>query len=104
MSFAKLHLLAKRATPPQVMKYKHAIQLHKVYNNSNPSFDWLSLFFNQNFNNRATTVKFFDTSTYKIGKNLLANRFKILNNEIQYDWLNMSLESFKIKCKCLFMC
>ena len=64
MSFAKLHLLAKRATPPQVMKYKHAIQLHKVYNNSNPSFDWLSLFFNQNFNNRATTVKFFDTSTY----------------------------------------
>ena len=104
MSFAKLHSLAKRADPPHVMQYKHALQLFKVYNNSNSSFDWLSLFFNQNFNDRATTVKLFDTSRYKIGKNLLANRFKILNNKIQYDWLNMTLESFKIKCKCLFMC
>ena len=70
MSFATLHSLAKRADPPHVMHYKHALQLFKVYNNSKTSFDWLLLFFNQNFNDRATTVKFFDTSRYKIGKNL----------------------------------
>ena len=37
------------------------------------------------------------------GKNLIVNRFKSLNNKIDYDWFNESLNSFKIKCKKLLL-
>ena len=103
MSFITLHSITKRATPPQMMKYKLALQLHKLYNNENMSNDWLSLFFNQNFNGRNSKANFRDTSNHKIGKNLIANRLSILNNEIEYDWLNLEKESYKLKCKILFL-
>ena len=32
VSFIDLHKQNKRATPDKMMKYKHAIQLHKIYN------------------------------------------------------------------------
>ena len=35
--------------------------------------------------------------------NLMVNRFKPLNNKIEYTWFNESLNSFKIKCKKLFL-
>ena len=34
---------------------------------------------------------------------LAKNRLGILNNEIDYNWLNLSFECFKIKCKGLFL-
>ena len=40
---------------------------------------------------------------YKVGKNLLCNRFKQLNNKIDYHWFNESLNSYKIKCKKLLL-
>ena len=103
MSFITLHSITKRATPPQMMKYKLALQLHKLYNSENMNDDWLSLFFNQNFNGRNSKANFRDTSNHKIGKNLIANRLSILNNEIEYDWLNLEKESYKIKCKALYL-
>ena len=93
----------KKSNPPQMMKYKLALQLHKLYNNENMSDDWLSLFFNQNFNGRNSKANFRDTSNHKIGKNLIANRLSTLNNEIEYDWLNLEKESYKLKCKILFL-
>ena len=35
--------------------------------------------------------------------NILMNRLGILNNQIEFDWLNLSLNSFKIKSKKLFL-
>ena len=35
--------------------------------------------------------------------NLLCNRFKPLNNKIDYSWLNESLNTFKVKCKKLLL-
>ena len=103
MSFNTLHTLNKRATPNQFTIYRHAIILHKVYNDETTNQNWLDLFFNQQFNNRCETVKFFDTKNYKIGNNLLSNRFTILKDKIKYDWLNLPFTSFKLKCKELFL-
>ena len=57
----------------------------------------------QNFNNRLTCVQINDFSRIKIGKNSILNRLGVLNNEIKYTWLNLSLNSFKIKTKSLFL-
>ena len=47
ISYITLHAIVKRATPSQIMIYKHALLLHKIYNDENSSQEWLSLFFNQ---------------------------------------------------------
>ena len=65
--------------------------------------DWLDLNFKQNFNERSNYVQINDDSNLRIGKNILTNRLGILNNLIEYQWLNLSLTSFKLKCKNLFM-
>ena len=102
-SFETIHILAKRATPNQMSDYKHALQLYKLFNSNNMSDDWLSLNFQQNFNGRSDKLQIFNVSRYKVGRNLLVNRFKNLNNKIDYLWLNESLNAFKIKCKKLLL-
>ena len=102
-SFESMHCLAKRGTPTQMSNYKHAIQIYKLFNSTNMSEDWLLLNFQQNFNTRNTKIQTFNVSNYKVGQNLLVNRFKQLNNKIDYLWFNESLNSFKIKCKKLFL-
>ena len=47
--------------------------------------------------------KIYNISNYKVGRNLLCNRFKQLNNKIDYSWFNESLDTFKVKCKKLLL-
>ena len=84
-------------------KYKYAYQLYELFNSTQMSDDWVSLNVQQNFNGRNGKIQFFNISNYKVGRNLLVNRFKILNNKIDYSWFNASLETFKIKCKQLLL-
>ena len=93
----------KRAMPFEVMKYKHVLELYKLYNNEKQSEDWIDLKTEQAFNDRVQTIKVFDNSRLKIGKNLLLNRMTILNNELNYDLMNVSYNSFKVKCKEKFL-
>lgn len=86
-----------------MLLYKHALLLHKTYNDTKMSQEWLSLNFQQNFNNRNEMVNIFDTSKFKIGKNLLVNRLKVINGKIKLDDLNLSREAFKIKYKVVFL-
>ena len=86
-----------------MMVYRHALQLFKVYNTHDWNDDWMELNWQQNFNNRSTKVQIIDTSTHKVGKNKLINRLKILSNKIEFEWLNKSLKTFKVKCKELFL-
>ena len=95
--------IAKRANPTQMSNYKHALQLYKLYNCDNMSEDWVSLNVQQNFNARNNKFQIFKVSNYKIGRNLLVNRFHNLNNKICYSWLNESFDTFKVKCKKLFL-
>ena len=98
-----LHKLAKRGTPSQMSQYKHAIQLYKLHNSTSMTDDWISLNTQQYFNGRNNKFHVFNMSNYKVGRNLLVNRFKTLNNKIDYLWFNESFNSFKLKCKTLFL-
>ena len=60
---------------------------------------WIQLNFNQNFNQRLTKFTTNDTSRYKFGKNMMSNRLKVINNEIELDDLNRSFNSFKVLMK-----
>ena len=103
MSFDLIHTINKRATPSQMLLYKHSLLLYKVWNDPIYSKDWLDLNFQQNFSVRNLTIKIFDTSCRKVGKNLATNRLKILNGLINYTWLNLDINSYKLNCKNNFL-
>ena len=99
ISYDDLHKFHKRATP---MKYRLSIQLFKIWNGESQNDDWVDMNFQQNFNARVDFIQIIETSKLKIGKNIIMNRLSILSRLIKYDWLNLSLNSFKIKVKDLF--
>ena len=103
ISFNQLHYLNKRATPLTFMAYKHSLLLFKIYNNKLYSADWLAMHFQQTFNARTQTVSVVDTSKLKIGRNIAINRLILINGKIPFEWLNLTIDSFKIKCKSLFL-
>ena len=103
MSFENIHTMNMRATPEKMCVYKHSIQLHKLYNSTNQSIEWLHLNTQQNFNSRVTKFLISNSGKFKIGNNILTNRLTCLNNKIELDWLNLSLNSFKIHCKQKFL-
>ena len=78
-----------------VMKYKHSIELYRLYNGGEERDDWIDL----NFNNRNEFINVFDKSTIRVGKNMLVNRLTILNDQTKY----LSINTYKVKCKNLFL-
>ena len=103
MSFDFLHKINERATPHKFMLYKHAIELHKLFNLQQPPLDWMALNFDQATSRRQTHFTTLSSNNYKIGNNILSNRLSILNGRINLEWLNLTLNSFKIKCKKLLL-
>jgi hypothetical protein len=103
ISFERLHSITKRPPPDSIIKFKHALLLHKIYNSTEPNKDWTDIFFNQHFNERSNTVNLFDTSKFKQGKNLLCNRFVCINKKITYDSLNLPYSKFKTHAKRIFL-
>ena len=103
ISYENLHKVNKRGTPHQMTLYKHGLLLHKLYNSTEQGDEWMDINFNQSFNNRCTKFRVFDVSSLKVGKNILSNRLALINNEIEYDWLNKSLNSYKVLCKKKFL-
>ena len=81
------------------MTYKHVLRLYRIFNEINHSKEWLSLNFQFNFNSRDQSIKVVDTSRLKIGKNIVVNRIKIINGKITYAWMNLTYETYKLKCK-----
>ena len=97
------NLIAKRATPDQICQYKHALLLHKTYNNLDQVKDWLAHNLNQKFNARNPKFISADTSNFKIGRNITSNRLRIISNRINLTDLNDKMPTFKIKIKYLFL-
>ena len=102
-SYNRLHAIVNRSTPEQICQYKHALLLHKTYNDKDQGRDWLALNFNQNFNNRNPKFMTTDTSYFKIGKNIASNRLRTINNKISLADLNDSMPTFKMKMKRPFL-
>ena len=103
MSFIELHRINSRATPTQMCDYKHALQLYKLISLETPKVDWVDLNFQQVFSGRSRTFNFAKTNNYKVGLNLICNRFHSINGKIDYSWMEESFESFKLLCKRMFL-
>ena len=78
-----------RAKPEQMMKYKHALELYKIYNANDMNDGWLDLNFNQSFGNRCTSVRVFEDSHTRIGKKHLDEQ-NDMHQQLN-TWVNLSL-------------
>ena len=103
MSYLELHKINNRATPAEFSNYKHALLLHKLIHTEIPTLDWIDLNFQQTFNRRSTSVNFVKNNRFKIGENLMCNRFGVLNGKITHEMLNLGTDSFKVTCKSMFL-
>ena len=103
ISYVQLHIKEKRALPMNFAKYRLAIQLYKIYNGMEMNEDWIDMNYQQNFNARNRMFQINDYSRLKIGRNVICNRLNELNNQVNLDWLNQSLISFKLKMKSLLL-
>ena len=101
--FVNIHTSCKRALPNQLITYKHAILLHKIFNTQSPEIDWIDLNFNQTFNSRQSHFNTIKTKNFIVGNNILNTRLTVLNTKIPLYDLNMSLESFKVKYKSIML-
>jgi hypothetical protein len=102
-SFLNIHKSTKRATPEKYLLYKHSILLYKLYNDQYPNMEWIDLHYKQTFNPRHTYFNVLKEINYKIGNNILTARLSILNRKINLADLNLSLGSFKVKYKEIFL-
>ena len=103
ISFVDLHKICNRATPDQLMTCKMALALHKLYNVDFNPFEFIALNFNHILMGRQQNFISLKSNSFKVGINSLANRFYLLNNKIPLNWLSLSMCSFKIQCKKLFL-
>ena len=78
--------------------YAYKLLLHKVYNKQEPPKNWIHLNFNQVCTSRQTHFIVNGPHKFKIGNNVLSKGLKILIVKIPLKWLNLSLESYKVKC------
>ena len=101
ISFELTHKNLKFSTPKQVVLFKLAILLHKIYNSKSQSKDWLELSDQIILTRRQTSFNSFTKNNYKIGMNILANKFYLLKNQIKLNDLDLTLNLFKMKMKIL---
>ena len=111
-----------RVEIPQVRPYIHVIQyspfykkglnphkfsclsmqyfLYKTYLFNIPHLECLSLISTKFSHQGEPNLKFI---IHRVGNNILLNRLSVINKQIDLDWLNPGLDSFKIKCKSKFI-
>ena len=85
------------------MKYKLALSLHKLYNKDFNVIEFVHLNQNQILTSRQTNFRTLKSNFFKVGINFLTNRLAHINDHITLTWLNMSLDTFKVHCKKLFL-
>ena len=98
-SFVNIHESCKRALPSKLIEFKHAVLLHKLYNEHLAVTDWIELNMNQILTFRQTHFKTSKTNTFKVGNYILTSRLNIPNGKILLKDLNLSIDSFKVKYK-----
>ena len=86
------------------MSYKLALCLYKLYNSNFNSFEFVQLNLNQILTSRQTVFKTLKNNVFKIGMNSLTNRLTHINDMVPLSWLNMSIDTYKVHCKKLFLC
>ena len=95
--------MADRALPEMMCLYRHAVTMFKLFNGIICDNEFIELNFQLYDNERNRNLTFTKNQRYDVGKNILLNRFCELNNMIPKDWLSLSLDTYKTKCKTLFL-
>ena len=98
-SYLKMHLKYLQPTPDNMVLYKSAMQLFKLFNTHEPKVEWIHLNFQIITGSRQSTFEVIRAFNYKIGNNILTNKLAVLNKKISLDWLNKSFLNFKWLCK-----
>ena len=99
----EIHKMAKRALPDQMIQYKHALMMYKLFRHCTPDNEFVHLNFQANLNQRLQHHKFLKMQNYSVGNNILLNRMCSLNNTILKSMTDVSYLSYKLKCKELFL-
>ena len=103
VSFVNLHARYNRATPDNLMFYKHALSLFKLFNSTDYTTEWAALNLNQINTSRQIHFVTGKSNLKRVGLNGIANQYHILNGKIPLNNFNKSLDSFKIFCKKKFL-
>ena len=103
ISNVRIHEIHNRALPTQICAYKHAIMLFKLTTTQEPLREWIYFTVQQINTSRQLHMIVVNNSRYKIGGNIMANRFQLINGKIPFEWLSLSIETYKVKCKDLFL-
>ena len=103
LAHTEIHNIAKRALPDDMCMYKHAVMLHKLLRNDLCDDEMMNLNFQLADNERSMKIRFIRRQNYDVGKNILLNRLHVINDKIDKNWINLSIDSYKMKCKELFL-
>jgi hypothetical protein len=103
ISFVKLNEMEWRVTPDKLLFYKHALTLFKLFYGPYYSIELAPLNVNIVLTPRQSQFQINKMNRLKIRANALSNRLDVINGKIPLDWLNLILNSLKIKCKKLFL-
>ncbi len=77
--------------------------MYKLFNDCVPALEHLHLNFQLADNERSEFLNFTRNDKFRVGANILINRLTELNGLINKNWLLLSLDSYKIKCKSIFL-
>ena len=102
-SFMKLGghktLLMFFATPNKFQKYTTAVSLYDLIKKEIPEEEWINLQFNIQNDGQNTRLSFQTNNKLKCGINCMSNRFKSITNEIDKQWVDLTRDVYKTKCK-----
>ena len=93
-----------RSTPQNFLLYKHALCAFKLMN-ANPPYttEWAALNMNIVFTSRQNAFRTNSDNSKRVGLNSLTNRLSILNGKIPLNWFDLGYDTYKIKCKMMFI-
>lgn len=94
-SYRMLHKKYNRATPKIFSLYQTAINLYITHKDPSPNA-LATVTLNDRRNERLTFVR---NNRFKVGLNLIANRLRSVSNVVDKKWLDLNLETYKLKCK-----
>ena len=89
----EIHRMADRALPEKMCLYRHAVIMYKLFNSMLCDNEFIEMNFQLCDNARSRKITFTKNQRFNVGKNILLNRFYDLNNLIEKNWLNLSLET-----------
>ena len=99
LSYKELHKKFKRATPAIFGKYLTCINYYDVLTSQAPRIVFNNVQAVTTREERNPRLTFVAINQIKCGLNLLHNRFRSVTGIIRKNWVPLSRQMFKLKCK-----